>query len=290
MKGSIIPIIWPRVLYTVLLSLAVIVAASQGVALHLTLDAAPLTLLGLTLAIFLGFRNTVAYQRWWEARTLWGELVIAARNLARQTVAFLPALAAENRQRLVYMVIGFTHALRHHLRGTDPEADLRRWLPAGLCEAVLVSPHRPNAILGALGVAYAEAAREAGTGDILLARIDNELDHLSNVLGGCERIKGTPIPFAYILLLHRTVHVYCFMLPFCLIRPFGWLMPLAVGVIAYTFFGLDAIGEQIEDPFDLLPNDLPLDALSRNVEISLRGLLGETDLPPPLEPKDFVLT
>jgi putative membrane protein len=290
MRGSVIPIIWPRVLYTVLLSLAVVVATWQGVALHFTLDAAPLTLLGLTLAIFLGFRNTVAYQRWWEARTLWGELVIAARSLARQTVAFLPTLGAERRQQLVYGLIGFTHALRHHLRGTDSEVDLRRWLGADLCAAVLASPNRPNAVLGALGKAYAEAARDADVGDILLARMDGELDHLSNVLGGCERIKGTPIPFAYILLLHRTVHVYCFMLPFCLMRPFGWLTPLAVGVVAYTFFGLDAIGEQIEDPFDLLPNDLPLDALSRNVEISLRSLLGETDLPPPLEPKDFVLT
>lgn len=290
MKGSVVPIIWPRVLYTMLLSVAVVLAERKGWAVHFTLNAAPLTLLGLTLAIFLGFRNTVAYQRWWEGRTLWGELVIATRNVARQTLSFLSPLPRERQRDLVYALIGFTHALRHHLRGTDPAAELRRWLPEGTCDAVLASPHRPNALLGVLGRDCTDAARAAGVDSILLAEMDRGLNQLSNVLAGCERIKGTPIPFTYILLLHRTVHAYCFMLPFCLIGPLGWLTPLAVGILAYTFFGLDAIGEQIEDPFDLLPNDLPLDALSRNVEINLRSLLGEQDLPPPLEPKDFVLS
>jgi ion channel-forming bestrophin family protein len=290
MKGSIVPIIWPRVLYTMLLSLAVVVADREGVAVPFTLNASPLTLLGLTLAIFLGFRNNVAYQRWWEGRTLWGDLVIATRNLTRQTLAFLPGLAGERRQQLIYGSIAFTHALRHHLRGTNPEPDLRRWLPDQACAAVLASPNPPNAVLGLLGEAYAANARAAGIDSMLLAEMDRELNQFSHVLGGCERIKSTPIPFAYILLLHRTVHVYCFMLPFCLIGPLGWLTPLAVGVLAYTFFGLDAIGEQIEDPFDLLPNDLPLDAISRNIEINLRNLLGESEIPPALEPKDFVLT
>lgn len=290
MKGSIVPIIWPRVLYTMLLSLAIVVADREGVAVPFTLNASPLTLLGLTLAIFLGFRNNVAYQRWWEGRTQWGDLVIATRNLTRQTLSFLPGLADERRRQLVYGQIGFAHALRHHLRGTDPEPDLRRWLPAEASAVVLASPNRPNAVLGLLGAAYAESARAAGADSMLLAEMDRELNQFSHVLGGCERIKSTPIPFAYILLLHRTVHIYCFMLPFCLIGPLGWLTPLAVGVLAYTFFGLDAIGEQIEDPFDLSPNDLPLDAISRNIEINLCNLLGEPEIPPLLEPKEFVLT
>jgi ion channel-forming bestrophin family protein len=289
-KGSIVPVIWRRVLYTMLLSLMVVTAQRRGFAIHFTLDAAPLTLLGLTLAIFLSFRNNVAYQRWWEGRTLWGDLIIATRNLTRQTMSFMPSLSLAERQRLVYSLVGFTHALRHHLRGTNPDADLRRWLPADVCATVLASPNHPSAVLGAIGDAYAQTARGMGVDSILLVEMDREINQLSHVLGGCERIKGTPIPFAYILLLHRTVHVYCFLLPFCLMGPLGWLTPLAVGVLAYTFFGLDAIGAQIEDPFDLLPNDLPLDALSRNVEINLCSLLGESDLPAPLEPKDFVLS
>jgi putative membrane protein len=289
-KGSIVPVILPQVLYTMLLSLVVVTAQREGLAIHFTLNAAPLTLLGLTLAIFLGFRNSVAYQRWWEGRTLWGDLVIAARNLTRQTMAFMPALPIAERQQLVHGLIGFTHALRHHLRGTDPDPDLRRWLSGEAFAAAIASPNPPNAVLGMLGEAYVQSARVAGIDSMLLVEMDRELNQLSHVLGGCERIKGTPIPFAYILLLHRTVHVYCFMLPFCLIDSLGWLTPLAVGVLAYTFFGLDAIGAQIEDPFDLLPNDLPLDAISRNIEINLCSMIGDPDVPAPLEPKDYVLS
>jgi putative membrane protein len=289
LKGSIIPVIWPRVLYTVVLSALVVLSQRYGLPLHIGLSAAPLTLMGLTLAIFLGFRNTIAYQRWWEARTLWGELLITSRNLARQTLGFLPQLNSKEHRVLIHRLIGFTHALRHHLRGSAADADLNRWLPGEEAAIALASPNRPNAVLGMIGAAYATQARDSQVDNILLASIDTQLHQLSNTLGGCERIQGTPIPYAYILLLHRTVHVYCFLLPFCLVGALGWLTPLVVGVLAYTFFGLDALGDQIEDPFDLLPNDLPLDALSRLVEINLGVLLGDTDLPEPLLPEGFVL-
>lgn len=290
MKGSIIPAIWPQVLYTMLLSLAVVAAEHRGiVAFNFTLSAAFLTLLGLTLAIFLGFRNTVAYQRWWEARTMWGDLVVAARNLGRQTQAFMPALPEAERRQLFHGMIAFVHALRHLLRGTDADVDLQRWLSPEAYAAVAASPNRPNAVLAMLGAAYARCARQSGTDGMLLATMEHELCRFSAVLGGCERIHATPIPFAYLLLLHRTVHIYCFILPFCLISSLGWLTPVAVGILAYTFFGLDAIGAEIEDPFDEAPNDLPLGALSRTIEIDLLSAMGETDLPAPPEPRDWVL-
>jgi putative membrane protein len=270
--GSIVPMIWRRVLYTILLSLIVVLLDHHLFALKAGLNAAPLTLMGLTLAIFLGFRNTVAYQRWWEARTLWGEMIIAVRNLARQRMAFLPGIEAGEVRRLTHYLIAYAHALRHHLRGSDPADELRRWLDPAICDAVLAMPNRPSALLARAGVAHAEAARTMGVEPILLASIDAELGKLSHVLGGCERIQGTPIPFAYILLLHRTVHIYCFLLPFCLVGLMGWFTPLVVGVLAYTFFGLDALGDQIEDPFGTLPNDLPLDAYSTTIENDLLAL------------------
>ncbi|MDQ7997303.1 MAG: bestrophin family protein [Luteibacter sp.] len=270
--GSILPMIWRRVLYTVLLSLIVVLLDHRLFALKAGLNAAPLTLMGLTLAIFLGFRNTVAYQRWWEARTLWGEMIIAMRNLARQRVAFLPGIEAADSRRLTYHLIAYAHTLRHHLRGSDPATELGRWLDPASCEAVLAMPNRPSALLARTGAAYAEIARALRVEPILLAAIDAELGKLSHVLGGCERIQGTPIPFAYILLLHRTVHIYCFLLPFCLVGLMGWFTPLVVGVLAYTFFGLDALGDQIEDPFGTLPNDLPLEAYSTTIEHDLLAL------------------
>ncbi|URX61932.1 bestrophin family protein [Luteibacter anthropi] len=278
LNGSIVPVIWRRVLYTILLSVGVVWLDVHFFALHIGLNAAPLTLMGLTLAIFLGFRNTVAYQRWWDARTLWGEMIFTMRNLARQTLAFLPDTPAAERGVLVHRLVAFTHAMRHHLRATDPAGELSRWLGDDEREATLAAPNRPSAILAHTGVAYAEAARAQGADPILLSAIDNELGKLSHVLAGCERIQGTPIPYAYILLLHRTVHIYCFLLPFCMVSLMGWFTPLVVGVLAYTFFGLDALGDQIEDPFGLLPNDLPLERYCATAETDLLSL---TDSPRP---------
>ncbi|MCY1165805.1 Bestrophin, RFP-TM, chloride channel [compost metagenome] len=105
----------------------------------------------------------------------------------------------------------------------------------------------------------------------------------------CERIKSSPLPFSYTLLLHRTAYMYCFLLPFGLVDTIGFMTPFVVGIVAYTFFGLDALGDEIEEPFGLLPNDLPLDAICRAIEIDLRESLGETNLPKPLEPVDYCL-
>ncbi|MGN6480461.1 bestrophin family protein [Luteibacter sp.] len=274
-RGTIMPVIWRRVLYTVLLSMVVAVLDLHYGWFGAGLNATPLTLLGLTLAIFLGFRNQVAYQRWWEARMLWGELITIARDLARQIQAFLPHMDGTVRATLMGMLIAFAHTLRHHLRGTDPSAELGRWLSPRLAEETLAAPNRPAYILHRMGPALADAARSGQADPILLANMDLKLSQLSHVLAGCERISGTPIPFSYILLLHRSVHVYCFFLPFCLVGLMGWFTPVVVAILAYTFFGLDALGDQIEDPFDIMPNDLPIDAYATTVQNDMLALLGD---------------
>ncbi len=284
LKGSIIPAIWRKVLFTVLVSSAVV--AMHGTVFHfkVVLTATPFTLWGLTLAIFLGFRNTVAYQRFWEARTLWGELLIVSRNLTRQSLSLLPRLPAEQRRLLAEGLVAFAYALKAHLRNESPDERAESWLG----KAAQPKHNLPSAVLGALGRRYGEAITSAEGGTAAQLNIDRQLSRLSYVLGGCERIKGTPIPYPYILMLHRVVHVYCFLLPFCLVDTIGWFTPFAVCVLAYTFFGLDALGDQIADPFDTLPNDLPLEAMCRNIEIAVLELLDEP-APAPLQPRDGVL-
>ncbi|WP_243048401.1 bestrophin family ion channel [Dyella sp. RRB7] len=289
LRGSIVPAIWKRVLGMILLAVLVVVLEHHLTHTGVELGAVPLTLMGLTLAIFLGFRNSVAYQRWWDARTLWGELLIVSRNLARQTCSLPDGLSGEEQRQRVHRLIAYAHALRHLLRGSAPAADMARWLSPAEAAALAQSPNPPNALLGLIGESYAQLRRHGQLDSILLASIDAQITRMSYVLGGCERIHNTPIPFAYILLLHRTVYMYCLLLPFCLVGSVGWVTPLMVGVLSYTFFGLDALGDQIENPFDRLPNDLALDAMCRTIEISLGELLGERDLPEPLQPVDGVL-
>ena len=124
----------------------------------------------------------------------------------------------------------------------------------------------------------------------LAAAVDATLSALVAASTACERIKTTPIPFSYTLLLHRTAYFYCFLLPFGLVDTIGFMTPFVVAIVAYTFFGLDALGDEIEEPFGLEPNDLPLDTLCRTIEINLLESLGEPVLHPKLEPVNHCLT
>jgi putative membrane protein len=119
--------------------------------------------------------------------------------------------------------------------------------------------------------------------------VDRTIGQLADVLGGCERIRHTPLPFSYAVLLHRTVYVYCYLLPFGLVDSIGALTPVVVGIVAYTFFGLDAIGDEIEEPFGLTANDLPLTALSYGIEIAVREAIGDDAMPEMPSPVAYCL-
>lgn len=287
-KKSIIPIVWRRVLFTVLLSTVVVL--SHGTLYHykIIITAAPFTIWGITLAIFLSFRNNVAYQRYWEARSLWGQLLVSSRNLTRQLISFFPDINKQEQQQITNKIIAFSYALRNRLRENPSLQDLQPLLNEQEQKSLEKVSNVPNKLLSQLGIDFNKLSQKTQTHQVLLTNIDTELSHLSGVLSGCEKIKNTPLPFPYILLLHRTVHIYCFVLPFCLVDSIGWTTPFAVCFLAYTFFGLDALGDQISDPFDAQQNDLPIDAMSRNIEINIREIMDE-ETPPPIEPIDGVL-
>lgn len=288
LNGSVVPQIWRRLVAMMVLALVITIISHHWPDIRLHISPVPLTLMGLTLAIFLGFRNSVAYERWWEARTLWGEMLVVSRNVVRQICSLPESLSRQTQRELAYRVVAFAHAVRHTIRDSDPACDFRQWLPAE--EAVQLggvsSP--ANMLLGKLAQDMAQLRRQGQLDSMLLASMDAQLTRLSYAFGGCERIRNTTIPYGYILMLHRTVYIYCLLLPFCLLGVVGWMTPVMVGVLCYMFFGLDALGDQIEMPFDRQPNDLPLDALCRAIEISVLELLGEP-APAPMAAVEGVL-
>jgi putative membrane protein len=269
-----------------------------------TLTATPFTLVGLALSIFLGFRNNTSYDRFWEGRKLWGALINTARTLARQTTTLIgpvpgttaPALetpddaaVASRRREIVYAVMGYVHALRMHLREIDDLEPLRPFLDPALVDSLGAERNRPFAILRHLGQRLRAAWTDGLVHPMHLPALDAALVALSDIQGGCERIKSTPIPFPYTVLIHRIVAVYCLAMPFGLVDTIGPWTPMVVIFVAYTFLSLDALGDEIEDPFGTDPSDLPLDALCRTVEVNLRQALGEIDVPPMLVPVDDLL-
>jgi putative membrane protein len=126
-------------------------------------------------------------------------------------------------------------------------------------------------------------------GEQMFQCFDNRLTAITAIQVACERIRGTPTPFSYTLLLHRTAYAFCFLLPFGLVGSMAWATPVLTAVIAYAFFGLDALGDELEEPFGNWLNALPLNALARTIEINMLEALGEDEIPEMLQPVDSVL-
>ena len=296
-RGSILKRIRLTLLVNTLSAVLVTVVHGNFFALKITLTTIPFTLMGLPLAIFLGFRNSTAYDRYWEGRKLWGELVLRCRSLSRQCQSFIqPADIAQApgaeaaRQRLIYRAIGFVHALRLQLRDRTDCGELRRWMPQAEWPRLEKASSKHDALMLAMGKELGQCQRQGWIEPCLAVSIDATLSGMTAAAASCERIKGTPIPFSYTLLLHRTAYLYYFLLPFGLVDTIGFMTPFVVAIVAYTFFGLDALGDEIEEPFGLEANDLPLDTLCRAIEVNLLESLDEPVLHPKMEPANHCLT
>jgi putative membrane protein len=294
-RGTITSRIQGRLLVVFLVA-CVVTALGERAKLHSDLTPLPFTLIGFALGVFLGFRNNASYDRYWEGRRLWGRLVNDARSFARLVHDCIDLRATPDargteaqvgalRRELVYRVIAYAHALRMHLRDENSDIGVfRPYLPTDEVEALAGQRNVPFAIANGLGRRVADA-RWSGllhSRDVHL--LENLITDMVDVQGGCERIRNTPIPWSYTVLIHSIVATYCFALPFGLVSTTHFLTPIVVLLISYAFLGLDAVGDEIEEPFGRDYNDLPLSTLSRMIEVNLRQSLGEQDLPPLLAP------
>jgi putative membrane protein len=298
-RGSELPRTRYRLLAVVLVSI-VVTALERLHGWDTGLSPLPFTFVSVALGIFFGFRNNAAYDRWWEGRKLWGTLVNVSRTLCRQILTLVgpqpdaPARRDDGavqalRRELVYRVIAFAHALRLALRDDATLDELAPFLPADELERLQGERNRPFAITQGTGERLRQAWHEGLIHPMHLPVLEASLGVLTDVQGACERIKGTPIPYSYTTLIHRITAVYCFALPFGIVDTVKGFTPFVCAIVAYAFFGLDGVGEEIEMPFGMDYNDLPLRAISRTIEINLRQRLGETDLPLPVTPvNDFV--
>ncbi len=289
-RGSALRQIWPLVLLVGVTSLGVDFAYTTfELDEKFSLGLAPFSLIGLALSIFLGFRNNACYDRFWEARKHWGSLVNNSRTFAR-SVSLYVADHEGLRRELVLRQLAFVHALRMHLRGeTDWQVQLAGLLPQAEMDAFSDEPNVPNAITRRLGERLRDAWKDGHVDLFHLPAVEGCVATDTDVQGACERIKNTPLPASYTMLTHRIVGLYCLLLPFGLHTVVGYLTPVVTMFVSYAFFGLDAVGSEIEDPFETDVNDLPLSQLCNVIERDLRRSLGQVDLPPASMPVRGVL-
>lgn len=243
---------------------------------HIATEPVPLNpsvfaILGISLAIFHGFCNNAAYDRFWEGRKLWGTLVWLSRNIARQVLT-LPNVSMAEKQAFIRHQIAFVHSLRQQLRGEDNTANLQRLLTVEEQQAVVGQDFIALRLTQIMGQMLANWQTEQKIDVWQWQSLDNTLGEIAHVQAGCERINNTPIPYAYFVLLHRTVYLYCFMLPFGLGNTIGWVTPFVVSFVGYTFMALNEIVDEISEPFGTGENELPLGMMCDTIETQLAML------------------
>lgn len=285
-KGSIVVATYRQIIAIGILSCIIVGIHEIKPGFLAVLSATPLTLLGISLSVFLAFKNRTCFERWWEARKAWGQLIYTSRDLMRQT----QCIPAESRSTLLTLLIAYTQALVLHLRSCSDQDKVIRHLTDESKDRYLSAKNKPNTLLQLMGEELARIYNARLISDIVYQTLDHSLQNIAVMQATCERIKTTPIPFAYTLLLHRTAYTFCFLLPFGFDNALGWFTPFIAAFAAYTFFGWDALGSELEDPFDNSINALPIASLADMIEILIRESLGEQDLPPlPVKDLDDVM-
>ncbi|PZU07589.1 bestrophin family protein [Sphingomonas sp.] len=253
--------------------------------------ALPLTLFGTALALFLGFRDTSAYARWWEGRILWGAMVNASRSLARASTAFLAGDAAELRdlrRTIVLRQIAYVHALRCQLRRQDPAPDVLRLLNPEEGQEGLGRTNVANGLLDGTGRRIADAQRKGYIDSIQQSRIESLLIDIANAQGGMERIKNTPLPNGFRFFPEFFTRLFCLLLPIGLVETLGIATPIGSTVAGLMFLVALRIADDLVDPFANTVHDVPLSAICRTIEIDLLQAIGDK-APEPLQPVNGVL-
>ena len=285
LRGSVVPFILGEIIGVACLSLVALLLDKYVVALpHISIGA--MGVFGVALSLFLGFRNNAAYDRWWEARRLWGTILAEIRNLGRHMSVFVGNGA--DRERVLSQAVAFAHLHRGFLRNVDVKPEISDWIGADNVAEITAKNNGADAALRSISQDIAGLSARGQIDGFGAMTISQSLSVLATAQAGCERILTTPLPFVYSLLVRRTTYLYCGLLPFALIESTGWFAPIFSVVVAYMFFGLQTVADDLEVPFRDVTNGLPLNAMCRTIEISVAEALNRAP-PQPLAPVNHVL-
>jgi len=248
---------------------------------RLALEVAPFEFAGAALAVLLVLRTNAGYDRWWEARKLWGGIVNQSRNLVISGLSYGPA-DPQWRDALARWTAAFPHVVRHSLRGEKPSTDVSELVDSEGCKQIATAQHMPSFVALKLADLLRDACDRLGMDRFAFIQIDRERALLIDHIGACERILKTPLPKLYSIKIRRFIGLFLLTLPLALIHrlngDFGdWLVPVITMLVAYPLLSLDQIGIELENPFASTNlSHLPLDDICATIERNLLGLLRAT--------------
>ncbi len=243
--------------------------------------------LGTALAFLIGFRNNSAYGRWWEGQRIWSRLKYDSRSFALLVQGLVGGgeITATIRKSLVHRQIAFAWWLNRYLRKLPPGAEVEGLLSAEEYQQAAGRQTPPLALLERQIMTIRALTDNGHLDSYRQVRLTELIQAFNEALGNCERIKKTPFPMQYTWFVFYTLIVFLFLLPLSLAGHLGyWSIPFSL-IIGYAYIMLEYVGRHIEKPFENAVNDVPMDYIARTIEIDLRELLGETELPEAVKPQ-----
>ena len=235
----------------------------------------PLTLLGSALVVLISFRNSSAYNRWWEARTLWGAMVNNSRSFARQVLTLLddtPGEVNPVKSTLLRRHVAYVNCLAAHLKGQACPEEVRAFIPAEEFARSGATNNFANDILTGSATLLAREYQAGRLDSIRLARLESTLVDLSNAQGGMERIANTPLPYPYVYFPRLFISLFCLIVPVGLVESLGWFTPLASTVVGFMLLAIERIGTDLQSPFNASEHQIQMESICETIEKNLQSM------------------
>jgi putative membrane protein len=261
----------------------IILAAATGLLVFLEIDYFHAALksstifhqiLGFVLSMLLVFRINTAYDRWWEGRKNWGALVNNTRNLMIKIETLLPEGNQKDKEILKKLLVTFVYTLKNHLKGVPDSEEIHEFESFDKSK-YLKAIHKPNHMVKLISERLYGLNKQGVLSDTHMLLLDEEVRSLLDITGACERIKNTPIPYAYSMFLKKIIFIYVISMPLAFAFEYKyWAIPIVV-FLFYAFASLELISEEIEDPFGDDANDLPTQEISDKIKASLDEIVAD---------------
>lgn len=253
-----------------------------------------ITIPGTVIALLLGFRTNSAYDRWWEARIIWGAIVNDSRSWVRQLMTFIHF---ENKKSIEFQLIrdmslrhvAWNYSLTRHLRKQNPTQNLKGLISEEEIEKLKGKSNIPNALLFIQSQKLQNAHKNKLIDAYQFVQLDSTLSRLTDSMGKCERIKNTVFPSSYSLLVDILIYLWILFLPFALVDMIGYILIPTTISLAFSFLVIDRIAVYMQDPFENMPSDTPMLSLSRTIEINIKQELNIENIPEPMKPENGAL-
>ena len=253
-----------------------------------------ITIPGTVIALLLGFRTNSAYDRWWEARIIWGAIVNDSRSWVRQLMTFIHF---ENKKSIEFQLIrdmslrhvAWNYSLTRHLRKQNPTQNLKGLISEEEIEKLKGKSNIPNALLFIQSQKLQNAHKNKLIDAYQFVQLDSTLSRLTDSMGKCERIKNTVFPSSYSLLVDILIYLWILFLPFALVDMIGYILIPTTISLAFSFLVIDRIAVYMQDPFENMPSDTPMLSISRTIEINIKQELNIENIPEPMKPENGAL-